>query len=320
MPKISVIVAVYNVAPYLKKCVDSIINQTFTDIEIILVDDGSTDESGTICDQYSQRDRRIKVIHKTNGGLSDARNAGLDICKGDFIGFVDGDDYIDDDMYEVLYNNALRYKADISMCCDRRVPYHSGDYNFKDNKVLVWKDKEEMIRQIFLSRRTVVAVCLKIFHRKIFSQLRFPLRLTTEDAYIVLDTLQYCQCMVFQKTSKYNYRRRQGSIVQRITYTDRILDLVHAYEKNFNIVKADYPELERVAEYRLFWAFRETIARIGATRDYKEHKHIIKLLQSQIKRNWKSILLNPYMDLGQKLATLLAMASCRRIAKFKHYL
>lgn len=319
MPKISVIVPVYNVAPYLKKCVDSIINQTLSDLEIILVDDGSTDESGTICDQFAAKDHRIKVIHKPNGGLSDARNAGLDVCKGDFIGFVDGDDFIDDDMYELLYNNALRYKADISMCCDRRVPYQSGDYDFKGNKVYVWKDKEEMIRQIFLSRRTVVAVCLKIFHKNIFSQLRFPIKLTTEDAYIVLDTLQNCQCMVFQNISKYNYRRRQGSIVQRITYTDRILDLVHAYEKNFDIVKADYPSLERVAEYRLFWAFRETIARIGATRDYQEHKPVIKLLQGQIKRNWKNILFNPYMDTRQKLATLLAMVSCRSMAKFKHY-
>lgn len=116
MPKISVIVPVYNVAPYLKKCVDSIINQTFTDIEIILVDDGSTDESGTICDQYAQKDSRVKVIHKPNGGLSDARNSGLEVCSGEYIGFVDSDDWISPDMYETLIHFAVKEDLDVAMC------------------------------------------------------------------------------------------------------------------------------------------------------------------------------------------------------------
>ncbi|OUO45672.1 glycosyltransferase family 2 protein [Megasphaera sp. An286] len=319
MPKISVIVPVYNVASYLKECIDSLLSQIFNDIEIILVDDGSTDESGYICDQYAQKDARIKVIHKRNGGLSDARNAGLDICRGEFIGFVDSDDYVDNDMYEILYRNAVKYKADISMCCDRRVPYQAGDYDFKGNKVSVWESKEEMIRQIFLARRTAVAVCLKIFHRNIFRQTRFPVGMTMEDAYIVLDTLRDCQLLVFQDVSKYNYRRRKGSIVQRTAYTDKILDLVYVYERNYNIIKKEYPALESVGEYRLFWALRETLARIGATTDYQEHENVIAQLQQRIKRDLKRLWANPYMDARQKAATILAMISCRGVAKLKHY-
>ena len=100
---VSVIVAVYNIEEYLPRCIDSISAQTYRNLEIILVDDGSTDSSGGICDDYAQKDRRIKVIHKKNGGLSDARNAGLDKVSGDYIGFVDGDDWIEEDMYRAMY-------------------------------------------------------------------------------------------------------------------------------------------------------------------------------------------------------------------------
>ena len=110
---ISIIVPVYNVEKYLEKCVDSIINQTYKNIEIILVDDGSKDNSGKICDIIKEKDERIKVIHKQNGGLSDARNAGLKIAKGTYIGFVDSDDYIAEDMYQTLYSLSKEKNADI---------------------------------------------------------------------------------------------------------------------------------------------------------------------------------------------------------------
>ena len=113
---VSVIVPVYRAEKYLERCILSIVGQTFRNIEIILVDDGSTDSSGSICDEYAARDNRIRVIHKSNGGLSDARNAGLEICRGEYIGFVDSDDYIELDMYEVLYKFAIVHRLDVCMC------------------------------------------------------------------------------------------------------------------------------------------------------------------------------------------------------------
>ena len=113
---ISIIVPVYNVEQYLDDCLISIINQTYKNLEIILIDDGSTDKSGKICDEYAKKDSRIIVIHKENGGVSSARNAGLRIAKGAYIGFVDPDDWIAEDMYEVLYSNAKKYDADVSVC------------------------------------------------------------------------------------------------------------------------------------------------------------------------------------------------------------
>ena len=113
---ITVIVPVYNVKDYLQQCVESICGQTYQNLEILLVDDGSTDGSGKICDELAKKDTRIKVIHKPNGGLSDARNAGLDVATGDYIGYVDSDDYIEPDMFEILLTNIEEHQADISCC------------------------------------------------------------------------------------------------------------------------------------------------------------------------------------------------------------
>ena len=112
---ISVVVPIYNVENYIKKCVDSILSQTYKNLEIILVDDGSPDNCPQICDEYAQKDNRIKVIHKENGGLSDARNAGIDISKGKFITFIDSDDYIEKDYVEVLYNSIKENASDMAI-------------------------------------------------------------------------------------------------------------------------------------------------------------------------------------------------------------
>ncbi|MGZ5551627.1 MAG: glycosyltransferase family 2 protein, partial [Nitrososphaeraceae archaeon] len=119
--KISIIIPVYNGVKYLPKCIDSVLNQTYKNLEIILVDDGSTDESGKICDTYSLKDNRIKVVHKQNGGLSDARNTGLKIATSEYIGFVDSDDFIESDMYEILLKTLYAYDADIVQCASYKI-------------------------------------------------------------------------------------------------------------------------------------------------------------------------------------------------------
>ncbi|MEH7309214.1 glycosyltransferase, partial [Neobacillus drentensis] len=151
MNTISIIVPIYNVEQFLPNCIDSILIQSFTDFELILVNDGSTDRSGEICDLYARMDNRIKVIHKPNGGVSSARNKGIDISKGNYIAFVDPDDTIEPKMYDVLLQSALRYKADIVVC-----PYKA--INLIDNTVTissVWKNvncalSKEKINQYLL--------------------------------------------------------------------------------------------------------------------------------------------------------------------------
>lgn len=116
MPEISIIVPIYNVAQYLHKCVDSILAQTFTNFEVILVDDGATDNSGAICDAYAEQDSRVKVIHKVNGGLSDARNAGIEVAQAPYLGFIDSDDYISREMFQLLHDDIVREQADLAIC------------------------------------------------------------------------------------------------------------------------------------------------------------------------------------------------------------
>ena len=116
MVKVSVIVPIYNVEEYINKCIDSILNQTFREFELILVDDGSTDNSGNICDTYKSIDNRVRVIHKDNGGLSDARNFGIEAATGEFLYFIDGDDFIHEDTLESMYNSIMKTNSDISVC------------------------------------------------------------------------------------------------------------------------------------------------------------------------------------------------------------
>ena len=122
---ITVVLPIYNVSAYLKRCIESVIHQTYENLDIILVDDGSTDDSGIICDEYASIDSRITVVHKENGGLSDARNKGIELAKGQFITFIDSDDYIDDDYVEYLYNLIKRYNTRMSIC-SHTVVYDNG--------------------------------------------------------------------------------------------------------------------------------------------------------------------------------------------------
>ena len=114
--KISIIIPAYNIAPYLPRCLDSVLEQTYTNLEIIVVDDGSKDDTRAVIEEYAERDNRIVPVYKENTGVSDTRNKGLDVATGDYIGFIDGDDYIEKNMYEVLMSNAIKYNADISHC------------------------------------------------------------------------------------------------------------------------------------------------------------------------------------------------------------
>lgn len=173
---ISVIVPIYKVESYLNRCIDSIINQTYKNLEIILVDDGSPDRCGEICDNYAKLDSRIRVIHKINGGLSSARNAGLKIAKGDYIGFVDSDDYIKTDMYENLINACIMNECHVSgVRYERR--YQNG---LKEDSLTVitdnsLKSSEEYFRELLLHVGDV-SVCTKLFEKSILENLFFDER------------------------------------------------------------------------------------------------------------------------------------------------
>lgn len=213
---ISVIVPIYNVQDYLKKCVDSILNQTYKNLEIILVDDGSTDESPLICDQYAKQEKRVRVIHKTNGGLSSARNAGLDIANGDFIGFVDSDDYIDLSMYEkLLIPFSSNDNIGVTMGQVKRVEdgrFSDFMLSSKCNRLVKSKD----FSLLSLSWQICVAVWCKLFRADLLRTVRFREGKLNEDSLFSFDLslfLEKCDLNVFVIPDViYFYIVRKGSI------------------------------------------------------------------------------------------------------------
>lgn len=212
--KISVIIPVYKVEKYLPKCLDSVINQTYKNIEIILVNDGSPDKSGVICDMYAGMDDRITVIHKHNEGVAKARNDALDIAKGDYIGFVDSDDWIEPDMFEFLMNNLIKYDADLSMC---------GHTIYEADKRITRKDnnKLEILDRIELKKRIVVGgemglIWNKLFKKSLINNTRFDTHYDcSEDLLFMYQLSNKTNKSVIANAPKYNYCRRLGGLTCR---------------------------------------------------------------------------------------------------------
>lgn len=229
-PLISIIVPTYNVEKYVEKCIKSLINQTLSNIEIILVDDGSTDRSGDICDKYEAIDKRIRVIHQTNRGLGLSRNSGIEVAEGDYIGFVDSDDFVSIRMFEILYRNAQLHNADISYCTHQKFEDEKlvSDTKELKAKVKTWVGKES-IRQYMLDRIGLppqssrdnlygASVWCGIFKKWIFSDLcaRFvsERQFIAEDMIFNIDVIPNCKCIVHQDEPLYYYRFNPASLTR----------------------------------------------------------------------------------------------------------
>ena len=207
---ISVIVPVYNVENFLEECLISIINQSYRNLEIIIINDGSTDSSKDICEKYKKKDKRIKVIHQDNAGLSVARNTGIDNSLGKFLTFVDSDDYIHEKMIEILYNNMKKYNADISFC----------DYAKNENEIetlpidsAVLMSPIDMYNGLYDKHIKIISACLKLYKREIFDYIRYPKGKIYEDAFVIHKILDKSKVFVYSDNKLYFYRTRKGSIM-----------------------------------------------------------------------------------------------------------
>lgn len=214
---ISVIVPVYNVEHYLNRCVDSILAQTYSDLEILLVDDGSTDNSGAICDAYARQDARVQVIHKKNGGLSDARNCGIEHAKGRYFCFVDSDDGIAPQMIEVLYRELLENAADISAVGWKAFDteaFPSIEEQEASSKIL---QPKEAIRQILCSEELGDFAWNKLYKCSLFQEIQYPYGRMMEDQGTTYKLLDKCQGVAYCPVPLYFYYQRPGSILHKRT-------------------------------------------------------------------------------------------------------
>ena len=245
LPLISIIVPVYNVKNYLEKCLQSICGQTYKNLEIILIDDGSSDGSGELCDLFAQRDGRIKVIHQTNAGQSAARNRGLAVAQGEFLGFVDSDDWIEPDMYEFLYHLLKangENEADISICSHyietvvkTRVKHSSGQFSSFS--------REEAIRTLVEDKRIRNYMWDKLYKRQLFAGIYFPVNRVFEDIAVSYQIFYKTQKVVMQDCPKYHYLKREGSTTQGKLYN---------YEKEYLLFQTVYEQVKFVREKEIW--------------------------------------------------------------------
>lgn len=239
--KISVIVPVYKVEQYLNRCIQSIVNQSYNDLEIVLVDDGSPDECPAICDSWAERDQRIKVIHKKNGGLSSARNAGLDIATGDYIAFVDSDDYAASNMFEIMLDAAIRNNVDVACCGRVRVSTASKVEMFTLPEEQVFTG-EEAIKQLLIGGAIEEAAWDKLYKADIFDKRRFPDGEINEDIVQTIEILGSCRRIVHVGRALYYYCENKNSITTS-KYNPKKMICIKHLDQVANYLGKSYPHL-----------------------------------------------------------------------------
>ncbi|WP_053984382.1 glycosyltransferase family 2 protein [Niameybacter massiliensis] len=304
-PLISIIVPIYKVEDYIEKCITSILDQTYKNLEIILADDGSPDGCGEICDQYAEMDSRIKVIHKENGGLSSARNTGLDIASGEYIGFVDSDDYIEKDMYEQLYNAIKKHKVEIAVCNFKRVyekmreeinrviPYSNQEV-FTSRQVLLELHKEPFLWNLAVN---------KLYSRRLFKEIRYTEGMIFEDMDIAHKIFRAATSVVYIASPLYCYYQREDSILHTV-YSVRQLDKLVALKH-----RMDFAKQEGIKElmYYTQQLYADAILRnyILLKDEVKDAPIYIDKVVKDYRRYVGGILINPLMSTKYKMALLL---------------
>lgn len=302
---LSIIVPVYNVEKYLNKCIQSILNQTFKNFELILINDGSTDDSGVICDYYSNIDNRIRVIHKQNGGLSSARNAGINIARGKFIAFVDSDDYVHEKMYEILLSNAIKNSSDLVICDLEFVYAHNVCDTSKNiiNIEIETLTNIEALNELYSPRGVnFVIACNKIYRYELFKDIRYEEGRLHEDEFIIHKILYKTKKITYIPLKLYFYLQTENSIT-RSAFNIKKLDIVCAHKQRIEYFKnINQIDLQHKAENFYVQAFFSNYlkARLDKT-NYKE----INNLKKDFFMSFKTLLKNPFYNKKEKILWLL---------------
>lgn len=312
---VSVIVPVYCVEQYLPRCLDSICNQTYRNLEIILIDDGSPDNSGKICDEYKEKDERIRVIHKQNAGVSAARNDGLDIATGDFITFVDSDDYIAPEMYETLVGMIVRENADIAIC-----GYHQEgeDGVFRIN----WKETQEVsltqkqqVECLLRNRYYTCSLWDKLFRKEVLQDIRLDKTIHFYEDYLFLyEVMKRSRKAVFTPKGFYYYCNNEQSAARK-PFDEKKMEIVDVCEMVLEDITNHYPDLVNIAQCEFV---RNIIicALLAVSAEYEEMVDI-KRMQAYIRQYLFKYLFS-YASLGyKKYAALLSISwkLFRRVAR-----
>jgi glycosyltransferase involved in cell wall biosynthesis len=239
MDLISVIVPIYKVEQYLNRCVESLVNQTYHNLQIILVDDGSPDNCPAMCDAWAEKDNRIKVIHKDNGGLSDARNAGMEVATGEYTGFVDSDDWVDLDFYEKLIGSMKENNADL-VASDVIWEFDDHQERHKRYNQTVFTS-EQALETLLQGNGFHATAWNKLYRTDVIRKFPYPVGRFHEDEFVTYKVIANADCLVLCQNTAYHYRQRQGSIMDSIS--EKHLDAIDAYLERLNFLEVNYRRL-----------------------------------------------------------------------------
>lgn len=281
---ISVIIPVYNLENYIAKCLDSVINQTYKNLEIIVVNDGSSDSSKEIIDNYAKKDKRIIAIHKKNTGVSDTRNRGIDIAKGEYIGFVDGDDSIEKNMFEKLVENMVKYDADISHCGYKMIFPASTKYFYNTGKIVIQDNKKgiiDLIRGDYIEP----GIWNKLYKRSVIGNIRMPVDIKNNEDYLFnIEVFQNAEKSVYEDKPFYNYIQRENSAVNCGVSEHKIFDCEIVRKQVFEKYKDD----KYIHPYSLYNLLKSNVHIFRILETNKEAKKY-KYKEKEIKNNIKSL-------------------------------
>ncbi len=302
--KISVIVPVYNVEKYLPTCLDSLVEQTYQNLEIILVDDGSTDNSGRICDEYAGKDSRIRVIHKKNAGAAMARNSGLDSATGEYISFVDSDDWLAKNAFRILHRELERHHAQCTVGGCVHVVDKGGKLVYEKTKrrPLWCGDSRKAMKRVLLEGS---AIWNRLFKREVFDTVRFPKGRVNDDEVAALHAYERCEKVVFLNQYTYFYRRRKNSVTTS-AFSLQILDFYYNTLENLEFIQKTAPQLVPCAQHRIITALLYCYIKMRMKRGKSlEEKQKMVWLSKEIRRQKQMAVGNPYCSLWMKTAMII---------------
>lgn len=301
---VSVIVPIYNVERYLRKCVDSIINQTYKNLEIILIDDGSPDQCGKICDEYKNIDSRIVVIHKENGGLSDARNAGLKVMRGAYVIFIDSDDFFEHNAIEVMVTMSEKYNADLiiaDICSvnERGEILSKGNrqYNFRNESIFSPEEAANVFAELDWGAWN------KLYKKNVHEEIYFPKGKIHEDEAIMFEIFHKCHKIVYTNYRLYNYLKREGSITSA-SYSLKKMDWFEAWVNNLKYVQKYFPECEKMVMKKLVMVAIYNLDNLLKMTGSEVEK-AISIIRKELLCRKRAIILNRFIKINYKVRVIL---------------
>ncbi len=307
--KISVIVPVYNAERFLERCTDSILNQTYTDIELILVNDGSKDNSLELCKKIAEKDSRVVVIDKPNGGAASARNKGIDAATGEFIGFCDADDYLDTDMYQILLGvlkeNNLDMVDSLSKVFDEKGNLLYSEDNSRNLKIV---SSEDYIKSIF-SREGNVSLCTRLFRSSLIKNIQIPEGRRVEDFYFIIECLTKTSHNATYSYPFYNYMTTPSSVTHKATGSI-YLDALYFYDLALKLLENKNISMQTEKTYYLLKMYY--LLSISITRDErKKYSSELKLCKKSLRTHFKDIKNTPYLAKKEKIMLYISCLSMR---------